>query len=295
MFIEFPSNNKSSKSEDLPENFEKAKGRSLINSNKGNTLDIEKRNNDQQNDYREQEQYGLYEAIFNRRDVRGQFLPNTIPNHVLSRILYAAHHAPSVGFMQPWDFIVIRSDEVKKKIHQNFSIAHNEAQSMFEKDKQAKYKNLKLEGILESPINICITCDRERTGKTVIGRTHMKEMDLYSAVCAVQNFWLAARAEGLGVGWVSILHHEALKETLSLPKNVVPIAYLCLGYVSHFKDKPELEAANWLPRRPLEELISFNAFGQTATTNEEKSLITQLNDDQDFPRSFQKKDKSSMP
>lgn len=234
----------------------------------------------------EQEQHGLYKAIFNRRDVRGQFLSKAIPKQVLSRLLYAAHHAPSVGFMQPWNFIVIQSPDVKKKIHQDFTLAHQEAQTMFAADKQDKYKNLKLEGIIESPINICITCDRKRTGKAVIGRTHMKEMDLYSSVCAVQNFWLAARTEGIGVGWVSILHHDALKNTLSLPEHVVPIAYLCLGYVSHFHEKPELETANWLPRRAIDELVSFNSWGQEASNSEENELINQLQADQSFPQSF---------
>ncbi len=232
------------------------------------------------------DQQGLYKAIFNRRDVRGQFLPKAIPNETLSRIIYAAHHAPSVGFMQPWDFIIIQSHDVKKQIHQSFAQAHNEAETMFEPSKQQTYKNLKLEGIIESPINICITCDRERTGKTVIGRTHMKEMDLYSSVCAVQNFWLAARAEGVGVGWVSILHHEALKSTLALPDNVVPIAYLCLGYVSHFKDKPELESANWLARSPVEDLVSFDSYGKKAETKEQSSLVSQLQADKRFPSLF---------
>lgn len=149
--------------------------------------------------------------------------------------------------------------------------------------KRKKYWNLKFEGIIESPINICITSDRERTGKAVIGRTHMKEMDLYSSVCAVQNFWLAARAEGIRVGWVSILHHEALKNTLSLPDNVVPIAYLCVGYVSHFNEKPELETENWLPRRAIDELISFNTWGSTASSDEENSLINQLKIDKNLP------------
>tara|TARA_R110002167_G_scaffold8646_7_gene39562 strand:+ start:25376 stop:26140 length:765 start_codon:yes stop_codon:yes gene_type:complete len=252
-------------------------------------LDLFEKNLEQsqtQHHFSEQEQYGLYKSIFNRRDVRGQFLATKIPYEVLSRILYAAHHAPSVGFMQPWNFIVIQSPEIKSKIHQSFTLAHQEAQAMFEKDKQDKYKNLKLEGIIESPINICITCDRNRTGKTVIGRTHMKEMDLYSSVCAVQNFWLAARAEGLGVGWVSILHQDMLKETLALPDSVVPIAYLCLGYVRHFHEKPELESANWLPRKPIDELVNFNGWGQHASNETEQALIKALRSHKTFPQSF---------
>ena len=234
--------------------------------------------------FSEQERHGFYKTLFNRRDVRGQFLPKQIPDDVLSRTLYAAHHAPSVGFMQPWNFIVIRSPEIKQKVQQDFALAHQEAELMFEEEKRDTYKSLKLEGILESPINICITCDRERTGPTVIGRTHMKEMDLYSSVCAVQNFWLAARAEGLGVGWVSILHHQKLRETLNLPANVVPIAYLCVGYVSNFFKKPELETANWLPRTPLEELVSFDSWGNDKHGDD--PLIAQIKKDKDFPSAF---------
>lgn len=230
------------------------------------------------------ERDGFYKALFNRRDVRGQFLPDAIPDDVLSRVLYAAHHAPSVGFMQPWDFILINDSGVKKQVHQDFSQAHQEAEKMFDREKQSTYKNLKLEGILESPLNICITCDRERTGKTVIGRTHMPEMDLYSSVCAVQNLWLAARAEGLGVGWVSILHHDKLKEALKLPDNMIPVAYLCIGYVSHFKEKPELELAKWLPRTPLKNLIHYNTW--ESPQPEQDSLFTQIENDEGFPHHF---------
>ena len=215
--------------------------------------------------------------------MRGQFLADEVPNEVLSRILYAAHHAPSVGFMQPWDFIVIRDDNKKQQIKADFELAHREAEKMFPAEKQQTYRNLKLEGIIESPVNICITCDRERTGKTVIGRTHMKEMDLYSSVCAVQNFWLAARSEGLGVGWVSILHHEALRNTLELPEHVVPIAYLCIGYVSHFYKEPELKVANWLPRTPLEQLIKFDGWAGQDATN---PLVQQITADKNFAEKF---------
>lgn len=203
----------------------------------------------------ESEREAVYKTIFNRRDVRGEFRPDPIPDEVLVRILTAAHHAPSVGFMQPWDFIVVRDDKVKQKIREGFEIANSEAAEMFEGEKRETYRSLKLEGIVEAPLGICITCDRSRTGSVVIGRTANREMDLYSAVCAVQNLWLAARAENLGVGWVSIIHHKALKEALGIPEKIVPIAYLCIGYVTHFHKKPELEEAGWLPRLPLESLV----------------------------------------
>lgn len=219
----------------------------------------------------------VYRTIFSRRDVRGQFLPKSVPDEVLSRIMTAAHYAPSVGFMQPWNFLVVRSGEVKRKVHAAFSKAHAEAAEMFPDEKRGIYKTLKLEGILESPVGICITCDRTRTGPVVVGRTHMKTMDLYSSVCAVQNFWLAARAEGLGVGWVSIFHQAELQEALDIPKGITPIAYLCVGYVSHFYAKPELETAGWLPRLPIEELVYFDQWGKR---DDEQPLIEHLKRDQ---------------
>ncbi len=212
--------------------------------------------------FSEAERAAVYKAIYNRRDVRGEFLPDPLPDAVLTRILDAAHHAPSVGFMQPWDFLLIRSREKREAVHRLFLKAHAEAAEMFPSEKRETYSGLKLEGILESPLNVVITCDRARTGPVVIGRTHMAEMDLYSSVCAVQNFWLAARSEGVGVGWVSIMDPDALKQTLELPESVVPVAYLCVGYVSSFHEKPELEKAGWLPRLPLEEVVHLERWGE---------------------------------
>ena len=206
------------------------------------------------------ERDAVYRAIHTRRDVRGEFLPDPIPDEVLARVLTAAHHAPSVGFMQPWDFIVVRAREVREKVHADFLAAHAEAEQMFDADKRATYRNLKLEGILESPVNICVTCDRSRNGPVVIGRTHIGAMDVYSAVCAVQNLWLAARAENLGVGWVSILHPAALRAALGIPQEIIPIAYLCIGYVRDFHARPELEAAGWLKRMALPELLHFDGW-----------------------------------
>jgi 5,6-dimethylbenzimidazole synthase len=203
----------------------------------------------------------VYHAIFSRRDVRGQFLSTPVPDDLLSRVLLAAHHAPSVGFMQPWNFLLVRSDEVKQRVHDVFAEANAEAALMFPDARREIYSRLKLQGILEAPINLCITCDRSRSGPVVLGRTHMPTMDLYSSVCAVQNLWLAARAEGLGVGWVSIFHEKALQEALGIPPHIVPIAYLCIGYVSHFNDRPELEKAGWLPRLPINELVYFEQWG----------------------------------
>jgi 5,6-dimethylbenzimidazole synthase len=201
------------------------------------------------------ERDALYKAIFSRRDVRGQFLPDPIPEEALRRILLAAHHAPSVGFMQPWNFLVITDPAVKARIHADFATANEEAASQFDGERRALYSRLKLEGIQEAPVNLLVTCDRERAGPVVLGRTHMPTMDLYSCVCAVQNLWLAARAEGLGVGWVSILHEAALKAILGVPDRIVPIAYLCVGRVSHFEATPELAIKGWRQRLDLDDLI----------------------------------------
>ncbi|PHR28520.1 MAG: 5,6-dimethylbenzimidazole synthase [Desulfotalea sp.] len=232
--------------------------------------------------FSDKERQALYKTIFNRRDVRGQFKSDPIPDDVLSRVLYASHHAPSVGFMQPWNYIIVKSNVVKQKVHSAFRKAHEQAANMFDKERATTYRTLKLEGIIESPINICITCDRTRTGPVVLGRTAIDTMDLYSSVCAVQNLWLAARAEGLGVGWVSILSEEALQKALAIPKEIIPIAYLCIGYVSHFYQKPELESAGWLDRVPLEDLIYFDQWENSKSSNT-APLIAQIKKDSDFP------------
>ena len=201
------------------------------------------------------ERDALYKVIYNRRDVRGQYLPDPVPDEVFRRVLDAAHHAPSVGFMQPWDFVVVRDFEVRKQIKDGFEQAHAEAAAMFEGERREQYRSFKLEGILEAPVGICVTCDRSRSGEVVIGRTANPEMDLYSSVCAVQNLWLAARAENLGVGWVSIIHHDHVRRVLGIPEHIVPVAWLCIGYVSFFHETPELEQAGWLPRLALDDLL----------------------------------------
>jgi 5,6-dimethylbenzimidazole synthase len=230
--------------------------------------------NPSQHAFAADERAAVYRAIFSRRDVRGQFLPRPVPDEILGRLLLAAHHAPSVGFMQPWNFLLIRSPEVKQRVQQVFAKANGEAALLFPEGRREIYSRLKLEGIVEAPLGLCITCDRERTGPVVIGRTHMKTMDLYSSVCAVQNLWLAARAEGLGVGWVSIFDQGELQQALGIPPQIVPIAYLCLGYVSHFHTRPELEKAGWLPRLPIADLLYYDQWGQTDPERRETLTAT---------------------
>jgi 5,6-dimethylbenzimidazole synthase len=208
------------------------------------------------------EKRGLYKAIYKRRDVRGHFLPDPIADRLLRKLLDSAHHAGSVGFMQPWSFIVIRSENIKKQVKESCEQANAAATIVFEGQRRELYSRLKLEGILEAPVNLCVTCDPSRNGPHVLGRNTIRETDVYSTCCAIQNLWLAARGEGIGVGWVSIFEPTQLRSLLRIPEHVIPVAYLCVGYVREFLSRPELEIAGWLPRIPLEDLIFFDQWGQ---------------------------------
>ena len=217
-------------------------------------------------EFTDEEKKGLYKAIYSRRDVRSHFTSRSIEDDVLARILNAAHHAPSVGFSQPWNFILIKEMLTKKKIRDSFEEEKNRSSKLIEEPKRSKYLSFKLEGILESPINLCVTYDPSKFGPFVIGRTSIPEAGLYSVCCAIQNLWLAARTEGVGLGWVSILSNDTLKEVLELPEHIVPIAYLCLGYVDEFAQKPDLETAGWLPRLDLKDVVYFEKWQDTKNT-----------------------------
>jgi len=206
-------------------------------------------------DFSEQERESFYKAIYSRRDVRSNFTSEQIDDQVLMRILKAGHHAPSVGFSQPWNFILIKNIETRKKIKESFENEKARSSKLIEEPRRSKYLSYKLEGILESSINICVTYDPKKFGPFVIGRSSMPETGTFSVCCAVQNIWLAARTEGIGVGWVSILSNETLRDVLNIPDHVVPVAYLCLGHVSKFEPKPDLETSGWLPRLKLDDVI----------------------------------------
>src|SRR5919112_4115262 len=201
----------------------------------------------------------FYKVIFSRRDVRERFIDKTIDDKTIHTILKAAHHAPSVGFSQPWNFILIKDKDTRLKVKDSFlkerlrSIDYLK----YDKEKQEKYYNLKLEGILESDLNICLTYDHNRFGPFVIGRMTVEEAGIYSVCCAIQNLWLAARVEDIGVGWVSIINNSDLIDILNLPKNIKPIAYLCLGYVDKFNEIPDLEESKWFKRLDLQQVVFF--------------------------------------
>ena len=212
------------------------------------------------------EREALYRVIESRRDVRA-FRTDPIDTETLARILGAAHRAPSVGLMQPWNFIVIRDAATKSRVKALFQVQNEIATANYRGDRAGLYASLKLEGIEEAPINLCVTCDRTRSGPHVLGRNTVVDTDLYSTCCAVQNLWLAARVEGVGVGWVSILDYDDLRPILGIPATVVPVAYLCIGYPREFLDEPELQRRGWATRLPLDQVVYQERWGAPVDQN----------------------------
>ena len=212
---------------------------------------------------------GLYEAIFRRRDIRS-FLPDPVPDEALARVLVAAHHAASVGFTQPWDFVIVRDLERRREVHRVFTEERRRNADQFAGKRRDQFLSFKLEGILDAPLNLLVTCEPERFGPAVLGKTSIRDVEIYSTCLAVGNLWLAARAEGLGVGWVSILRNDALAAIFSLPPKVIPIAYLCIGQVVEFPDRPLLESAAWAARLPPKSLLHFDSWEGTGSADDRR-------------------------
>jgi 5,6-dimethylbenzimidazole synthase len=212
--------------------------------------------------YGDQEREAVYRVIATRRDVRSGFLEEPLPDDLLHRLLAAAHSAPSVGLMQPSRFIVVRDLAVRTTIHGIFRDANADAVATYTWEQRERYAALKLEGILEAPQNLCVLCDPTSSRGHKLGRHTMPETAVYSTVCAIQNLWLAARTEGVGVGWVSILDPFRLRSVLNIPEHIVPVAYLCLGYVAHFASEPELERRGWENRIPLEQVVFYDSYDE---------------------------------
>lgn len=211
--------------------------------------------------YSEADRAAVYRVIRERRDMR-HFVSDPIDPAVLQRVLEAAHLAPSVGYMQPWRFIRITDFELRRAIHALVS-AEREATAKACGERAEEVRTLKLEGILDCG-ELLVTALIGGRERYILGRRTLPEMDLCSAACAIQNLWLAARAEGLGMGWVSLFDPEALGRLLGLPEGARPVAVLCLGQVEDFYPEPLLETAGWDSRRPLEEIVFENGWGQLA-------------------------------
>jgi 5,6-dimethylbenzimidazole synthase len=209
---------------------------------------------------------GVYRAIREQRDMR-HFLPTPIAAEQLERFIGAAHQAPSVGLMQPWRFIRIADSRLRRQIHAH--VDEERVQTAHALDQRAQeFMRLKVEGILECAelLVVALMDDRE---PFVFGRRTMPQMDLASASCAIQNFWLAARAEGIGVGWVSLFDPQRLRALCTMPDGSAPIAVLCVGHVEQFYPAPMLEVEGWDKRRPLSGLVYEDVWGKPAAFAEE--------------------------
>lgn len=201
----------------------------------------------------------LQDIILNRRDVRGnRFHRDPIPEHAVEQILEAAVNAPSVGFSQPWEFVLVRDTSRRQAIRDSFYQENCKAVDLFSGPRAELYQSLKLEGIVESPLNIAVFYKPPE--QAVLGQTSMEEVGRYSVVCAIQNMWLMARTLNIGMGWVSILDPEEVKKVLQVPADRELVGYLCLGYVDEFYDAPELERLQWERRRAMQSLVHNEIF-----------------------------------
>lgn len=196
----------------------------------------------------------LKDIILHRRDIRGNnFISKKLKKKKLKSIINAATHAPSVGFSQPWKFVVIEDKNIKQKVYKNFKKSYEKSKTYF-KDKEL-YNSLKLEGINEAPINIAVFY--KKPTKKVLGQTSNKKMGEYSVVCAIQNMWLMARSLNIGMGWVSIIDHKKVRKILDVNKEYKLVGYFCLGYTKKFLDTPELESLKWEKKKEFKELVSW--------------------------------------
>lgn len=193
----------------------------------------------------------LRQIMLSRRDIRGNhFIDKKIEDEVIEDILNAANAAPSVGFSQPWKFVIVKSKKKREKIFNEFEKENKKAKKLFKNNDM--YPKLKLEGIKESYLNIAVFY--EKNDKITLGQTSQKKMGEYSVVCAVQNMWLMARALGVGIGWVSILKPKNVKKILGIDKKHKLVAYLTVGYVDEFLDEPELQTLGWKDKKTLDEI-----------------------------------------
>lgn len=209
--------------------------------------------------FNEQDQILLEEMMLHRRDVRGNnFTDKNVEDDVIEKILQAASLAPSVGFSQPWEFVIVRDEAIKNQVVDSFEQANAAAEKLFSGEKQKLYSKLKLEGIREAPINIAVFY--KPSTKPVLGQTSMAEAGEYSVVCAIQNMWLMSRVLNVGMGWVSILNADSVKNILKSPPENKLVAYLCLGYVKEFLDTPELERLKWEKRKAIKSVVFDNSY-----------------------------------
>jgi 5,6-dimethylbenzimidazole synthase len=209
----------------------------------------------------------FYDLVARRRDVRAQFTGEQVADEVLLRVLDAAHRAPSVGMSQPWDFVVVHDRGLRERFREHVAFERDAFAASLPPERRTTFDRIKVEGICESSMGIVVTHDQSRGGPHVLGRHAIADAGLYSTVLAIQNLWLAATAEGLGVGWVSFYREPFLRDLLGIPAHVRPVAWLCLGTVSHLETVPDLERHGWRARRPLADAIHHDAWQDKETVH----------------------------
>ncbi|MBA3781587.1 MAG: 5,6-dimethylbenzimidazole synthase [Nocardioides sp.] len=202
----------------------------------------------------------LYDVIARRRDVRAEFSGGPIEPDVLDRVLGAAHSAPSVGHSQPWDFVLVRDPLTRARFQEHVQTERATYAATLSEDDRERFERIKVEGVRESTVGIVVTYDPDRGGPQVLGRHAIDDAGLYSTCLAIQNLWLAATAEGLGVGWVSFYREPFLQGLLAIPPRVRPVAWLCVGPVTHVEAVPDLERHGWRQRRPLADAIHHESY-----------------------------------
>lgn len=207
------------------------------------------------------DQLSVYDAIRLRRDVRAEFTGELVDDDTLWRILAAAHRAPSVGNSQPWDFVVVRQPETLRRFAAHVAGKRAEFGATLPAERAATFAPIKIEGIVESGTGIVVTHDDRRGGPQVLGRASVPETGVYSTVLAIQNLWLAATAERIGVGWVSFYEPEFLSALAGLPAGIRPVAWLCVGPVREFQRVPDLERFGWRAGRALDQAVHHETFG----------------------------------
>jgi 5,6-dimethylbenzimidazole synthase len=206
----------------------------------------------------------LYDVIRRRRDVRAEFSGEPMDGETLRRILAAAHAAPSVGLSQPWDFIIVRDRAVKAEFRAHVMHEREVFRRQLNEDDAKRFADIKIEGILDASVGVVVTYDADRGAPAVLGRHAIADAGMYSVCLAIQNLWLAATAENIGVGWVSFYREEKLRELIGIPERVRPIAWLCLGPVTHLQPVPDLERHDWRRRVPLDSVLHGDRYGQPA-------------------------------
>jgi 5,6-dimethylbenzimidazole synthase len=206
----------------------------------------------------------LYDVIHRRRDTRREFTGAPVANDVLERILAAAHSAPSVGMSQPWDFVLVRSPETLGRFQEHVRTERELFAATLTGEQAETFSRIKVEGVRESGLGIVVGYDPTRGGPNVLGRHAIADTGLYSVVCAIQNLWLAASAEGLGVGWVSFYREEFLRALVGMPDHVRPVAWLCVGAVEAVPEIPDLEKHGWRHRSPLAGVLHAERYGVSA-------------------------------